>query len=163
MALLRPLLLDNVPRCAPCTGVAHAGAAAAVMTVGHCWGLWYAASMMQAGRPAPAGARCAERLAAVRSAHDGGPRRAPARCCLLKPTPPHMHANACSIQQSAAMALGRLANYSDDLAEAVVHNDILPQLVRSCRCFSFVALVGPSRHDAPGIDASGARGRVSSP
>lgn len=36
---------------------------------------------------------------------------------------------ACSIQQSAALALGRLANYSDDLAEAVVQNEILPQLV----------------------------------
>ena len=35
-----------------------------------------------------------------------------------------------SIQQSAALALGRLANYSDDLAEAVVQNEILPQLVR---------------------------------
>lgn len=34
-----------------------------------------------------------------------------------------------SIQQSAALALGRLANYSDDLAEAVVQNEILPQLV----------------------------------
>jgi 3-methyladenine DNA glycosylase AlkD len=29
------------------------------------------------------------------------------------------------------MALGRLANYSDDLAEAVVTNEILPQLVLS--------------------------------
>jgi 3-methyladenine DNA glycosylase AlkD len=36
-----------------------------------------------------------------------------------------------SIQQTAALALGRLANYSDDLAEAVVANDILPQLVYS--------------------------------
>ncbi len=36
---------------------------------------------------------------------------------------------SCSIQQSAALALGRLANYSDDLAEAVVQNEILPQLV----------------------------------
>lgn len=36
-----------------------------------------------------------------------------------------------SIQQSAALALGRLANYSDDLAEAVVGNEILPQLVYS--------------------------------
>merc|ERR1712100_875121 len=33
--------------------------------------------------------------------------------------------------QSAALALGRLANYSDDLAEAVVGNEILPQLVYS--------------------------------
>ena len=37
--------------------------------------------------------------------------------------------NVPSIQQSAALALGRLANYNDDLAEAVVSNDILPQLV----------------------------------
>lgn len=36
-----------------------------------------------------------------------------------------------SIQQTAALALGRLANYSDDLAEAVVANEILPQLVYS--------------------------------
>lgn len=46
---------------------------------------------------------------------------APIRFALLLP--------ACSIQQSAALALGRLANYSDDLAEAVVQNEILPQLV----------------------------------
>jgi len=39
--------------------------------------------------------------------------------------------NVPSIQQSAAMALGRLANYSDDLAEAVVTNEILSQLVPS--------------------------------
>mmetsp|Transcript_23590 Transcript_23590/g.35426 ORF Transcript_23590/g.35426 Transcript_23590/m.35426 type:complete len:467 (-) Transcript_23590:142-1542(-) len=39
--------------------------------------------------------------------------------------------NVPSIQQSAALALGRLANYSDDLAEAVVGNEILPQLVYS--------------------------------
>lgn len=36
-----------------------------------------------------------------------------------------------SIQQTAALALGRLASYSDDLAEAVVANEILPQLVYS--------------------------------
>ena len=39
--------------------------------------------------------------------------------------------NVPSIQQSAALALGRLANYSDDLAEQVVAHDILPQLVLS--------------------------------
>jgi 3-methyladenine DNA glycosylase AlkD len=39
--------------------------------------------------------------------------------------------NVPSIQQSAALALGRLANYSDDLAEAIVQNEILPQLVLS--------------------------------
>ncbi|XP_071341521.1 sperm-associated antigen 6 [Trachinotus anak] len=36
-----------------------------------------------------------------------------------------------SIQQTAALALGRLAEHSDDLAEAVVKEDILPQLVNS--------------------------------
>ncbi|CAG9315411.1 unnamed protein product [Blepharisma stoltei] len=39
--------------------------------------------------------------------------------------------NVPSIQQSAALALGRLANYSDDLAEQVVAHGILPQLVLS--------------------------------
>ena len=33
--------------------------------------------------------------------------------------------------QTAALALGRLANHSGDLAEAVVKGDILPQLVTS--------------------------------
>ena len=36
-----------------------------------------------------------------------------------------------TVQQTAALALGRLANYNDDLAEAVVRGDILPQLVYS--------------------------------
>jgi hypothetical protein len=36
-----------------------------------------------------------------------------------------------SIQQTAALALGRLASYSDELAEDVVQNEILPQLVAS--------------------------------
>lgn len=36
-----------------------------------------------------------------------------------------------SIQQTAALAVGRLADHSDDLAEAVVKEDILPQLVHS--------------------------------
>eukprot|EP00418_Pyrodinium_bahamense_P044509 CAMPEP_0179190602 /NCGR_PEP_ID=MMETSP0796-20121207/94644_1 /TAXON_ID=73915 /ORGANISM="Pyrodinium bahamense, Strain pbaha01" /LENGTH=476 /DNA_ID=CAMNT_0020894777 /DNA_START=123 /DNA_END=1553 /DNA_ORIENTATION=+ len=39
--------------------------------------------------------------------------------------------NVGSIQQSAALALGRLANYSDELAESVVSHEILPQLVHS--------------------------------
>ncbi len=39
--------------------------------------------------------------------------------------------NVPSIQQSAALALGRLASYSEELAEAVVSNEILPQLVNS--------------------------------
>ncbi|KAF4730791.1 Sperm-associated antigen 6, partial [Perkinsus olseni] len=37
--------------------------------------------------------------------------------------------NVASIQQSAALALGRLANHSDELAESVVTHEILPQLV----------------------------------
>ncbi len=36
-----------------------------------------------------------------------------------------------TIQQTAALALGRLASYNDELAEAVVKGDILPQLVYS--------------------------------
>jgi hypothetical protein len=36
-----------------------------------------------------------------------------------------------SIQQSAALALGRLANHSEALAESVVKNEVLPQLVYS--------------------------------
>ncbi|XP_076014376.1 sperm-associated antigen 6 [Genypterus blacodes] len=36
-----------------------------------------------------------------------------------------------TIQQTAALALGRLADHSDHLAEAVVKGDILPQLVHS--------------------------------
>ena len=36
-----------------------------------------------------------------------------------------------SIQQNAAAALGRLASHSEDLAEDIVANEILPQLVYS--------------------------------
>ncbi|XP_071591160.1 sperm-associated antigen 6 isoform X3 [Heliangelus exortis] len=36
-----------------------------------------------------------------------------------------------TVQHTAALALGRLANYNDDLAEAVVKEDILPQLMYS--------------------------------
>eukprot|EP00891_Asterochloris_glomerata_P008122 jgi/Astpho2/8122/fgenesh1_pm.00120_%23_20_t len=49
----------------------------------------------------------------------------------LKLLRPLLLDNVPSIQQSAAMALGHLANYSDDLAEAVVQAEILPQLVYS--------------------------------
>jgi HEAT repeat protein len=42
---------------------------------------------------------------------------------------PLLIGNVPSIQQSAA--LGRLANYSDELAEAIISNEILPQLVSS--------------------------------
>lgn len=53
---------------------------------------------------------------------------APGVMALLRPL---LLDNVPSIQQSAALALGRLANYSDELAEAVVSNEILPQLVYS--------------------------------
>jgi HEAT repeat protein len=36
-----------------------------------------------------------------------------------------------SIQQSAALAIGRLANHSEELAESVVQNDIIAQLIYS--------------------------------
>lgn len=36
-----------------------------------------------------------------------------------------------TIQHTAALAIGRLANYNNDLAEAVVKGDILPQLMYS--------------------------------
>lgn len=39
--------------------------------------------------------------------------------------------NVPAIQQAAALSLGRLANYSEELAQAVVDSDILPQLVYS--------------------------------
>ena len=52
-----------------------------------------------------------------------------------------------SVQQTAALALGRLANYNDNLAEAVVKGDILPQLVYSLseqnvHVFCFISLCG---------------------
>ncbi|TPX58518.1 hypothetical protein PhCBS80983_g03080 [Powellomyces hirtus] len=39
--------------------------------------------------------------------------------------------NVPAIQQAAALALGRLANYNEDMAQSVVDSDILPQLVYS--------------------------------
>lgn len=39
--------------------------------------------------------------------------------------------NVPSIQESAAIALSRLANHSEDLASDIVANDILPHLVMS--------------------------------
>lgn len=74
MQLLRPLLLDNVPRCATGTDEGKQSCA---------------------------------------SSHDGN-----VKCAVM-----------CSIQQAAALTLGRLANHSDKLAEAIVANEILPQLV----------------------------------
>eukprot|EP00033_Pygsuia_biforma_P001723 GCRY01001929.1.p1 GENE.GCRY01001929.1~~GCRY01001929.1.p1 ORF type:complete len:507 (-),score=65.83 GCRY01001929.1:459-1979(-) len=64
--------------------------------------------------------------------------------------------NVPSIQQSAALALGRLANYNEELAEAVVSGEILPQLVYSLseqnrfykKAAAFV-LRAVARHSAP--------------
>lgn len=39
--------------------------------------------------------------------------------------------NVPSIQQSAALALARLASYSPEIAEAIVSNQVLPQLIDS--------------------------------
>lgn len=91
MALLRPLLLDNVPRwvLALCGGRN---------------GLHHSAKTRLLGLPSCCNACLSRRTCAG---------------CILR-----------SIQQSAALALGRLASYSDDLAESVVQNEILPQLVR---------------------------------
>lgn len=44
---------------------------------------------------------------------------------------PLLQDNVPAIQQAAALALGRLANYHEELAESVVDSDILPQLVYS--------------------------------
>jgi len=64
--------------------------------------------------------------------------------------------NVPSVQLSAALALGRLASHSGELAEAVVSKDILPQLVHSLsennrfhkKAASFV-LRAVSKHSAP--------------
>lgn len=39
-----------------------------------------------------------------------------------------------NIQQTTSLALSRLANYSEELAEAIVHENILIQLVYSLKC-----------------------------
>lgn len=41
--------------------------------------------------------------------------------------------NIPAIKQAAALAIGRLANYSEDMAEAVVESDILPHLIYSIK------------------------------
>ncbi len=83
------------------------------------------------------------------------------RCRSFTPSLPSTlpHPQVPSIQQTAALALGRLANYSDDLAEAVVANEILPQLVYSLGeqnvCFAFAvcsvhaSFAGPSPFPPP--------------
>lgn len=50
---------------------------------------------------------------------------------VLKQLRPLLLDPTVSIQNSAALALGRIANHSEKLAEAVVENHVLPQLVNS--------------------------------
>ena len=50
---------------------------------------------------------------------------------MLKQLRPLLLDPTVSIQNSAALALGRIANHSEKLAEAVVENHVLPQLVNS--------------------------------
>eukprot|EP00274_Cyanoptyche_gloeocystis_P004767 CAMPEP_0196659910 /NCGR_PEP_ID=MMETSP1086-20130531/37085_1 /TAXON_ID=77921 /ORGANISM="Cyanoptyche gloeocystis , Strain SAG4.97" /LENGTH=511 /DNA_ID=CAMNT_0041994059 /DNA_START=32 /DNA_END=1567 /DNA_ORIENTATION=+ len=52
-------------------------------------------------------------------------------CGVMALLRPLLLDNVPHVQQSAALALGRLANYHEDLADAVVSNGILPQLVYS--------------------------------
>ena len=145
LKLLRPLLLDNVPRqgsaaarvscdCLHDAGPCNTDSCPLLHATGpapHC-------KMQQAPlhcivaysrscnlfRPCPiltavCGRLCILPCTMSRQTSQGhAPLTGPALCC-------------CSIQQSAAMALGHLANYSDDLAEAVVQAEILPQLVYS--------------------------------
>ncbi|KAI9330964.1 armadillo-type protein [Obelidium mucronatum] len=54
-------------------------------------------------------------------------------CGVLALLRPLLLDNIPAIQHAAALALGRLANYNEELAEAVVDGDILPQLVFSLR------------------------------
>ena len=112
MALLRPLLLDNVPRCVERDGVE-------TRDPGHSPPKNGTARASSSPRPPDSFPRW-------RSSRADRPL---SRSRVLAPPrlPPHER----SIQQSAAIALGRLANYSDHLAEAVVSNEILPQLVYS--------------------------------
>ena len=74
--------------------------------------------------------------------------------------------NVPSVQQTAALALGRLASFSDALAEEVVSHDVLPQLVYSLaeqnrfykKAAAFV-LRAVAKHSAPlakAVVASGA-------
>ena len=50
---------------------------------------------------------------------------------VLKQLRPLLLDPTISIQNSAALALGRIANHSEKLAESVVENQVLPQLVMS--------------------------------
>jgi len=71
-----------------------------------------------------------------------------------------------SIQQSAALAIGRLANYSEELAESVVQNDIITQLIYSlakpnrffkkAACYVFKSVAKHSADLADDVVKSGA-------
>ena len=71
-----------------------------------------------------------------------------------------------SIQQSAALAIGRLANFSEELAESVVQNDIITQLIYSlskpnrffkkAACYVFKSVAKHSPQLAEDVVKSGA-------
>ena len=142
MALLRPLLLDNVPRCEEGPKPAHAFNArsrrgARRRRGAPCGARGVARARRSAIAPAP---KMARRRVAAQFSDPRPPILSPASARAASRSPPHPSIPPSlprrsrprdSIQQSAAIALGRLANYSDHLAEAVVSNEILPQLVYS--------------------------------
>ena len=62
-----------------------------------------------------------------------------------------------SIQQTAALALGRLANYSPDLAEDIVQHEILPQLVSSLgeqNVYLYFAIISFSYYGSASFECS---------
>jgi HEAT repeat protein len=71
-----------------------------------------------------------------------------------------------SIQQSAALAIGRLANYSEELATSVVENNIIPQLIfslskpnkffKKVTCYVFKSVAKHSANLAEEVVKSGA-------
>lgn len=71
-----------------------------------------------------------------------------------------------SIQQSAALAIGRLANFSEELAESVVENQIIPQLIvsllkpnkffKKAACYVFKSVAKHSPKLAEDVVANGA-------
>ena len=65
-----------------------------------------------------------------------------------------------TVQQTAALALGRLANYSDDLAEAVVRSDILPQLVYSLAEVGFKLLASYSKQTFTGTSLKPSESKI---
>lgn len=52
-------------------------------------------------------------------------------CKVMDLLRPLLLDNVIGIRQSAALALGKLAGYSDEIAESIVQNGILPHLVSS--------------------------------